>query len=97
MCVFVLSVIYSEARSASSCPTGVPMTLPAADLHHREREEDGEMERSGGGRGRRVMNCGKINIVFQSANSIRFATSSSFSEQSLLQGDLRTSRGIFFH
>jgi len=37
-------VIYSEARSASSCPTGVPMTLTATDLHHRKTEEEGDGE-----------------------------------------------------
>lgn len=69
MCVFICvcacSVIYSEARSASSCPNGVPMTLPAADLHHGETEEgrDGEIL---GGRGRRA--GGEIRIVEKSTS-----------------------------
>lgn len=48
VCVHVC-VIYSEARSASSCPNGVPMTLPAADLHHRKRlRKRGFLEGLGG-------------------------------------------------
>lgn len=38
VCVFVC-VREREARSPSSCPNGVPTTLPATDLHSREIEE----------------------------------------------------------
>lgn len=43
--------IYSEARSASSCPNGIPMTLPASDLHQRETEKERDGGDGGGGRG----------------------------------------------
>lgn len=76
MCVCVCSVIYSEARSASSCPNGVPMTLTAADLHHRKSEEERETERVvlfsffGGGDGGRRYGRWKSQHHFQSAYSI---------------------------
>lgn len=67
VCMCVCSVIYSEARFASSCPNGVPMTLPAADLHHggrqRKRETGGFGERRGG-EGRECKDSGKVNIIF---------------------------------
>ena len=62
VCVCVCSVIYSEARFASSCPNGVPMTLPAADLHHRGRQR--KRETGGFGEGRGFKDSGKVNIIF---------------------------------
>lgn len=46
VCVFV---IYSEAGSASSCPSGIPTTLPAADLPRRGAEEERDGGVGGGG------------------------------------------------
>lgn len=85
--VCVCSVIYSEARSASSCPNGVPMTLPAADLHHTETE------RVWGGWGG-DMDCGKVNIIFNLLILLDFLASPSefFSQVTMLQASPRSLR-----
>lgn len=61
-------VIYSEPKSASSCPSGIPTTLPAADLHQRGAEEE-EREMEGSGRegesaaAAAAADSGKVNII----------------------------------